>query len=156
LVSKIRRSAASLDASLARALDLVPPAMSAPRLCHGDLHPSNIILSDHGPVVVDWFDASRGDPIADVARTCLTLVGDGAAGPRHLPGSNERTLAALTEAYLARVSGPLGVDDRSLARWQAIEAVARIAEGVPRDTLLEIWRRFDRAEQRSAAYAAAN
>ena len=69
LASKIRRSAATVDASLARALDLLPAPVAAPRLCHGDLHPSNVILSGDGPMIVDWFDASRGDPIADVARS---------------------------------------------------------------------------------------
>jgi Ser/Thr protein kinase RdoA (MazF antagonist) len=40
LVSKIRRTAATVDASLARALALLPPDGSTPRLCHGDLHPA--------------------------------------------------------------------------------------------------------------------
>jgi Ser/Thr protein kinase RdoA (MazF antagonist) len=154
LVSKIRRSAATLDASLGRALDLITEKTGTPRLCHGDLHPSNIILSNDGPVVVDWFDASRGDAVADVARTTL-LLGDGAtAPPRHLPGSDGRTLAALTDAYLRRVSVSLGIEEDQLARWQAIEAVARIAEGVPSDALLQIWARFERAGP--ALQAAAN
>jgi aminoglycoside phosphotransferase (APT) family kinase protein len=143
LVSKIRRSAATLDPSLRRALDLLPAKAGRPRLCHGDLHPSNIILTDHGPVIVDWFDAARGDPIADIARTSVTLLGDGASAPRHLPGSNPRTLALLTEAYLSELSARLDVDQDLLARWQAIEAVARMAEGVPRDALLAVWERFD-------------
>jgi aminoglycoside phosphotransferase (APT) family kinase protein len=143
LVSKIRRSAATLDPSLRRALDLLPAKAGRPRLCHGDLHPSNIILTDHGPVIVDWFDAARGDPIADIARTSVTLLGDGASAPRHLPGSSPRTLALLTEAYLSELSARLDVDQDLLARWQAIEAVARMAEGVPRDALLAVWERFD-------------
>ena len=157
LVSKIRRSAATLDASLARALDLIAAGTGTPRLCHGDLHPSNVILGRDGPVVVDWFDASRGDPVADVARTSL-LLGDGAtAPPRHLPGSSGRMLATLTDAYLRRVSASLDIEDGQLARWQAIEAVARIAEGVPPDALLEIWMRFERAgDARPALHAAAN
>jgi thiamine kinase len=67
LVSKIRRAAATIDASLGRALAFLPPPVGTPRLCHGDLHPSNVILGSDGPMIVDWFDASRGDPIADVA-----------------------------------------------------------------------------------------
>ena len=34
-------------------------------LCHGDFHPANIILTDSGPVILDWFDAGRGDATAD-------------------------------------------------------------------------------------------
>jgi aminoglycoside phosphotransferase (APT) family kinase protein len=157
LVSKIRWSAATVDASLARALDLLPARAIPPRVCHGDLHPSNILLGQDGPTLVDWFDASRGDPVADVARTSLTLLGDGAAAPRHLPGSDRRTLAVLTGAYLARLRGSLEIGHELLARWQAIEAVARMAEGVPRSALLEVWRRFEQTngEQRPAVQSAA-
>jgi aminoglycoside phosphotransferase (APT) family kinase protein len=169
VVSKIRRSAATLDASLARALDLLPAPAGPPRLCHGDLHPSNVILGNHGPVIVDWFDTSRGDPVADVARTSLTLLGDGTRPPRHLPGSDRRTLALLTEAYLSRLGARLEIAPELLARWQAVQAVARMAEGVPRGALYEVWRQFEgtdgsehaarpalKLEQLPAVQAAAN
>jgi aminoglycoside phosphotransferase (APT) family kinase protein len=89
-VSKIRRAAATIDASLGRALAFLPPPVGTPRLCHGDLHPSNVILGSDGPMIVDWFDASRGDPIADVARSSVTLLGDGANPPEHLPGARRQ------------------------------------------------------------------
>jgi aminoglycoside phosphotransferase (APT) family kinase protein len=146
LVSKIRRAAATIDASLARALEFLPPQASTPRLCHGDLHPSNVLLGRDGPVIVDWFDASRGDPIADVARSSLTLLSDGADPPRHLPGSDPATLGALTDAYLARLGEHFEIDQDLLARWQAVNAVARIAEGVPSAALLEVWARFEWAD----------
>lgn len=42
------------------------------RLCHGDLNPSNIILTWGGmPYIVDWSHASLGSPAADAARSCL-------------------------------------------------------------------------------------
>ena len=151
LVSKVRISAATVDPALARALDVLPPRAGPPRLCHGDLHPSNVILSPKGPVIVDWFDASCGDAVADVARTYLTLLGDGAAAPRHLPGSDGRMLALLTEAYLARLRAPLDIDDELLACWQAVQAVARMSEGVARDVLLDVWSQFDERVQAAAA-----
>jgi aminoglycoside phosphotransferase (APT) family kinase protein len=154
LASKIRRAAAMVDPALIRALDLVPESTGRQRLCHGDLHPSNVILSARGPVVVDWFDASRGDPVADVARTFVTLLGDGAMPPLHLPGSDRATLGALTEAYLGNTRAALSIEDSQLARWQAVEAVARIAEGVPRAGLLEIWRQFDADDERQGLQAA--
>jgi thiamine kinase len=144
LVSKIRRAAATVDASLMRAIAFLPPAAGTPRLCHGDLHPSNVILGREGPVIVDWFDASRGDPIADVARSLL--LSDGASTPEHLPGANRATLETLTEAYLARLRGYLPIDDDLLARWRAVNAVARVAEGVPSSSLLDVWARFEPAD----------
>ena len=153
LASKIRRAAATVDPSLARALEFLPPRTSSPRLCHGDLHPSNVLLAPAGPMIVDWFDASRGDPIADIARSSLVLLSDGAEPPRHLPGSDRATLSVLTGAYLARLGEQLEIDPDLLARWQAVNAVARIAEGVPSALLLEVWTRFASA---GSGHAAAN
>src|SRR4051812_12212069 len=68
LTSKIRWAASTVDESLARALESLPSQTRAPRLCHGDLHPSNVLLAADGPMIVDWFDASCGDPIGDAAR----------------------------------------------------------------------------------------
>ena len=67
LRSKIRIAARFADPDLEDALGEIPSVQRVV-LCHGDLHPSNVILSADGPMVVDWFDASRGDPIGDVAR----------------------------------------------------------------------------------------
>ena len=155
LVSKIRRSAANVDASLGAALELLPARPDRLHLCHGDLHPSNVIVGHDGPVLVDWFDASRGERVADVARSSLTLLGDGAATPRHLPGSDRRTLAVLTQAYLSRLQESLDIYPGVLERWQAISAAARLAEGVSREPLLEVWRRFEWTRGRVAGAQAA-
>jgi thiamine kinase len=143
LAAKIRRTAATVDPSLIRALDMMPPPRGTPRLCHGDLHPSNVILSDRGPVIVDWFDAARGDPIADVARSSVTLLSDGAHLPDHLPGTDPQALATLTAAYLERLDEHLALDHDLLERWRAVNAVARVAEGIQRGPLLEVWARFE-------------
>jgi aminoglycoside phosphotransferase (APT) family kinase protein len=140
LVSKIRWAAATVDARLARAIEFLPPATGSGRLCHGDLHPSNIILGGGEPMIVDWFDASRGDPVADVARSLL--LSDGASPPEHLPGADPITLEVLTDAYRTRLREHLEIDDGLLARWQAVGAVARVAEGVPSASLLQKWTRY--------------
>jgi aminoglycoside phosphotransferase (APT) family kinase protein len=152
VVSKIRVAAARVDAGLARALDLIPGPVGRLRLCHGDLHPSNVILSRDGPVIVDWYDASRGDPVADVARTCMTLLGDGGLGPRHLPGSNGSMLDSLTNAYLERLWEPLELDRDRLERWQGINAVARMAEGLASSALFEVWERSAELNERSEIF----
>jgi aminoglycoside phosphotransferase (APT) family kinase protein len=155
LISKIRWTAANVDASLGVALELLPARTGTPRLCHGDLHPSNVIVSEEGLVLVDWFDASRGDRVADVARSSLTLLAHGATTPSHLPGSDPRTLAVLTQAYLSRLQESLDIPPGLLSRWQAINAVARLAEGISREPLLEVWRRFAWAHGSAAEAQAA-
>lgn len=142
LVSKIRWSAANMDGSLALALELLPARVGAPRLCHGDLHPSNVIVSNEGLVLVDWFDASRGDRVADVARSLLTLLAHGATTPSHLPGSDPGTLAVLTQAYLSHLQESLEIPHGLLGQWQAVNAAARLAEGLSPEPLFEVWRRF--------------
>ncbi len=57
------------------------------KVCHGDLCPSNIIITPDGaPFVIDWAHATQGNASADVARTYLTfmLSGDGEAAEIYL------------------------------------------------------------------------
>lgn len=44
------------------------------RLLHRDLHPLNVLMSPSGPVVIDWANASRGDPAFDVADTWVLFA----------------------------------------------------------------------------------
>lgn len=37
------------------------------QLCHGDPNPGNILIRDHEPVIIDWNNASLGNPEADLA-----------------------------------------------------------------------------------------
>ncbi|MFC7221312.1 phosphotransferase [Streptomyces polyrhachis] len=50
------------------------------RVLHLDLHPDNVILTDRGPMVIDWSNARGGDPAADVAMTLVTI------GSAQVPG----------------------------------------------------------------------
>ena len=61
----------------------------------------------------------------------------------------------LTEAYLSRLQESLDISPGLLSRWQAINAVARLAEGVSREPLLEVWRRFAWVEGYAAEAQAA-
>jgi aminoglycoside phosphotransferase (APT) family kinase protein len=52
------------------------PAMpdGGDRLLHLDLHPMNVIMAPTGPVVIDWPNARRGDPMADAALTFALMT----------------------------------------------------------------------------------
>ncbi len=52
------------------ALDRLPTGTA---LCHGDLHPHNVMLTPTGPVLLDWADAFISCPATDVAITALLL-----------------------------------------------------------------------------------
>jgi tRNA A-37 threonylcarbamoyl transferase component Bud32 len=47
------------------------------RLLHLDLHPENVILSEAGPVVIDWTNAQGGEPALDVAMAWVILATTG-------------------------------------------------------------------------------
>lgn len=142
LRAKIRLAVARVGDEIAAAADLVVEGPTT--LCHGDLHPGNVIVGDDGPIVVDWFDAARGDPVGDVARSrvlladaslALTSGSGGGVVPAPL-------VAALTDAYVDRTRERFAIDEDVEAQWRAVMAVARIAEGVPTGPLLDVWRRW--------------
>jgi aminoglycoside phosphotransferase (APT) family kinase protein len=61
----------------------LPSVWDGDRVLHLDLHPANVILSPDGPVVIDWANARRGEPLLDVAFTwviCATSSGVGRLG----------------------------------------------------------------------------
>ena len=60
----------------------VSPFGPGDRILHLDLHPLNIILSSKGPVVIDWTNASRGNPMVDVAATWVLLASGTVPGGR--------------------------------------------------------------------------
>lgn len=56
-----------------------PPALRiAPvpgdRVLHRDLHPMNVMMTPEGPMVIDWSNASAGDPAFDVADTWVLFA----------------------------------------------------------------------------------
>jgi uncharacterized protein (TIGR02172 family) len=111
------------------ALDRMPGGES---VCHGDYHPGNIILSPHGPVVIDWMTACHGNALADVARTMLLLrVGvlpqDTPLAQRVMtPLIRRAFLAAYLKAYRALRS----LSEAEIEAWLPILAAARLNEGI--------------------------
>ncbi len=86
---KIRRFARELS-KLHQSLHLldapgwlpVAPCGSGDSLLHMDFHPLNVMLSSDGPVVLDWANAARGDPLVDVATTWVLLASGEVTGSR--------------------------------------------------------------------------
>jgi aminoglycoside phosphotransferase (APT) family kinase protein len=103
------------------------------RVCHGDFHPDNIIMTSRGPVVVDWMNAARGAPAGDVARTLLLVeyaplpAGTGAA----LRLAVTLLRRALVRAYWRRYAERTGLRRASVDAWRLPLAAARLAENVP-------------------------
>jgi len=114
------------------ALDRLGALPSGDRLCHGDFHPANILGTLKSPVIIDWGDASRGAPAADVARTLLLLrMGElppnMSAPMRALAAIGRGLLTRRYQSVYHRESGEhlAGLDD-----WMFVRAAARFHEGI--------------------------
>jgi aminoglycoside phosphotransferase (APT) family kinase protein len=52
------------------------------RILHLDLHPENVLMTEGGPVVIDWRNSTEGPPELDVAMTAL-IIAQAAVDPAH-------------------------------------------------------------------------
>jgi hypothetical protein len=89
------------------------------RLCHGDFHPLNILGDGEQPCVIDWPDACRGDPAADLCRSYVLLA-------LHAP--------ELAEPYLESYCHLAGASRKAALAWLPYVAAAKLAEELPGET----------------------
>lgn len=124
-------------------------------LCHGDVHPDNVLVpltsldaedadgrsrtaghaaASVGPRLVDWADAARGPALADVAQTVLLLTV--VEIPAHIPGRSaiEELKHAVNAAYLERYFTLRHGTVVEVERWLPIRAASRLALGNPAET----------------------
>ena len=124
---------ASLKAHLLSAMGQLP---EGDRVCHGDLHPANVLISDADATVIDWIDAVTRQP----SGRCGAYISDpdGSGGKR-------RDVKSLSESLCQNISHtcirkqyfrlrPGGEDEYRY--WLPIVAGARLSENIPE---METW-----------------
>jgi aminoglycoside phosphotransferase (APT) family kinase protein len=79
------------------------PCGTGDRLVHLDLHPLNVMLSDKGPVVIDWPNAARGDGNIDIALTWVLISAGGIPTGRVRESALGRGRSLLVGGFLERV-----------------------------------------------------
>ncbi len=82
-------------------------------LCHGKLHPSNLIQTKKGLYVLDWVNARAGTRAADAFRTYMLLT------------LNRQEMA---ERYLDRYCAVSGLERADILRWAPIVAGIQLSE----------------------------
>ncbi|HET9060352.1 MAG TPA: phosphotransferase [Acidimicrobiales bacterium] len=128
---RVRREAPALQAA-DRALDMLRTLPDGDRLCHGDFHPANVLGTLGTPVIIDWGDAARGAPAADVARTWLLLsMGELPLGTPALMGALTAIgRGMMTRRYLTVYRRSTSGDLSRLDDWIFVRTAARFAEEI--------------------------
>jgi aminoglycoside phosphotransferase (APT) family kinase protein len=112
-----------------RVLERLP---AGDRLCHGDLHPGNVLVASGRARVIDWANAARGVREADHARTLLLLQ---RADP--LPGTSRLFRGLMSagrdvyaRAYASTYRRRSQTSFGQVRSWTIVHAAARLAEGI--------------------------
>ena len=105
-------------------------------ICHFDFHPDNILMSSRGPVVIDWSNPRRGDPLADVASCSLLLRL--APLPQFMAGQWLINLlrARLHSIYLKRYLQLRPSSRKQIAAWELPLVTSRLLDNIPEEKAL--------------------
>jgi aminoglycoside phosphotransferase (APT) family kinase protein len=80
-------------------------------LCHGDFHPQNILYDGNKYWIIDWVDATSGNPLADACRTYLLF---------------KQGLPYYAEAYLRLFCKETDLKQDDVLAWLPVLAAARM------------------------------
>jgi aminoglycoside phosphotransferase (APT) family kinase protein len=99
-------------------------------LCHGDFHPLNILLSIRGPVIIDWITSSIGNPLADLARSTIIILG--AASSTQIPKSLEKFIVRwFHSTYIRHYFQLRPRGEMEYRHWLLVVAAVRLSEKIP-------------------------
>jgi aminoglycoside phosphotransferase (APT) family kinase protein len=97
-------------------------------LCHGDLHPGNVIVCGARLVVVDWVNASAGPLALDVARSYVLLAWQGA---KRRDGGRQAARLELAACYREAMAPHVAPADFERALGFAADALLRAEPANP-------------------------
>lgn len=85
----------------------------ATSLCHGDFHPLNLLYDGDKHWIIDWVDATAGDPLADACRTYLIF---------------KQYMMRSAGIYLRAFCKEANVKQEDVLAWLPVVAAARLNE----------------------------
>ena len=121
-------------------LQLLEELPDGDTLCHGDLHPNNIIVNEEGKyIIIDWPEVTAGSPCADASRTYVNMCRfeDCRGFLYQAPDNSEMhsdaeelvsTLKSsgdapnLMQIYLDRYCSNMGIAEEDVLKWIPVQA----------------------------------
>ena len=129
----IMQSSDILGNRITAILNSLKKLSASEHICHGDLHPDNILVANGKAIDIDWMNTSRGNPMGDVQRTCLMIQSPYISSDRppilkFVVKGIKRLLHYWYQKHYLKLSGATKVELRS---WLVPVAAARIRENIP-------------------------
>jgi aminoglycoside phosphotransferase (APT) family kinase protein len=107
------------------------PSTTTRVICHGDLHPFNLLLGDRGPVLVDWSVSRVAHPAFDIAFTDLLVSNAPIELPRPLTAGLHALTRRMATRFVARYRAlmpDVDLDHRVLGWHRQVHALRSLVE----------------------------
>ena len=116
-----------------RWLDEHAPVPGPDVMCHGDLHPLNLLIDDHGATwLLDWTTATIAPKEMDIGLTAGLLRCAPIATPRLLNPPLRPVISRITnrlaESFINEMSARAPVDRNAVDWWEALQHTRCLAE----------------------------
>ncbi|NHJ21704.1 MAG: aminoglycoside phosphotransferase family protein [Candidatus Lokiarchaeota archaeon] len=103
-------------------------------LCHGDLHPDNVLITDNKAFVIDWSNLTIGNHHADIARTIYLLKRgtDPNAPPRSVVYKAVAKFfrKLFYSSYYKNYKKIIKVSKNEISAWEIIICAVRLTEDI--------------------------
>jgi len=130
LANAIRQAPHLKDDMRERVLKRLDTLPLGDKVCHGDFHPGNIMLTDGGPIVIDWMTVSEGNHLADFVRTSLLLtIGPKGAG-KLLNPAVRLIISLFHQAYARQYLQLIPDKNNEWEKWMPVISAARLNERI--------------------------
>jgi aminoglycoside phosphotransferase (APT) family kinase protein len=118
------------DHTREKVLDILSGLQDGDRVCHGDFHPGNIMLTDKGAIVIDWITVRLGNPLADFARTSMILTVGPKGAEKQISPIVMGFIKAFHQIYARHYLHLIPDKDNERHKWLTVMAAARLAEQI--------------------------
>ncbi len=114
-------------------LEMVAELEDSNVICHGDFHPDNIMLSNKGPIIIDWTNARKGNKILDVVRTLIIIKYSSTPPdkPFIIRAVLKQLKNTLYKEYIKHYLKISGISIQEVEKWEAPMGAARLNENIP-------------------------